>query len=80
MYVSSCLAYSLINVGVEALEEHLNVKIDDEKTGSAFSITLSGPQAATLATGLIDVLMKTGERPDPLAIFGKAKLIRKEAA
>ena len=43
-------------------------------------MTLSGPQAATLATGLIDVLMKTGERPDPLDIFGKAKLIRKEAA
>ena len=80
MYISSCLAYSPINVGVEALEEHLNVKIDDEKTGNSFSITLSGPQAATLATGLIDVLMKTGERPDPLAIFGKAKLVRKEAA
>ena len=80
MYVSSCLAYSLINVGVETMNEHLNVKIEDEKTGSAFSLTLSGPQAATLATGLIDVLMKTGERSDPLAIFGKAKLVRKEAA
>ena len=80
MYISSCLAYSPINVSVEELEEHLNVKIDDEKTGNSFSITLSGPQAATLATGLIDVLMKTGERPDPLAIFGKAKLVRKEAA
>ena len=80
MYVSSSLAYSTINVGVETMDEHLNVKIEDEKTGSAFSLTLSGPQAATLATGLIDVLMKTGERPDPLAIFGKAKLIREEAA
>ena len=80
MYVSSCLAYSTINVGVETMDEHLNVKIEDEKTGSAFSLTLSGPQAATLATGLIDVLMKTGDRPDPLAIFGKATLIRKEAA
>ena len=80
MYVSSCLAYSLINVGVETMDAHLNIKIEDEKTGSAFSLTLSGPQAATLATGLIDVLMKTGERPDPLAIFGKATLIRKEAA
>ena len=80
MYVSSSLAYSTINVGVETMDEHLNVKIEDEKTGSAFSLTLSGPQAATLATGLIDVLMKTGERPDPLAIFGKATLIRKEAA
>ena len=80
MYVSSCLAYSTINVGVDTMDEHLNIKLDDEKTGNSFSITLSGPQAATLATGLIDVLMKTGERPDPLAIFGKAKLIRKEAA
>ena len=80
MYTSSCLAYSLINVSVDTMEEHINVKIDDEKTGNSFSITLSGPQAATLATGLIDVLMKTGERPDPLAIFGKATLIRKEAA
>ena len=80
MYISSCLAYSPINVGVEALEEHLNVKIDDEKTGNSVSLTLSGPQAATLATGLIDVLMKIGERPDPLAIFGKATLVRREAA
>ena len=80
MYVSSCLAYSTINVGVETMDEHLNVKIEDEKTGNSISITLSGPQAATLATGLIDVLMKTGERPDPLAIFGKAKLVRREAA
>ena len=80
MYISSCLAYSPINVSVETMDEHINVKIDDEKTGNSFSITLSGPQAATLATGLIDVLLKTGERPDPLAIFGKATLIRKEAA
>ena len=80
MYISSCLAYSPINVSVETMDEHINVKIDDEKTGNSFSITLSGPQAATLATGMIDVLMKTGERPDPLAIFGKAKLVRKEAA
>ena len=80
MYISSCLAYNPINVGVETMDEHLNVKIEDEKTGNSISITLSGPQAATLATGLIDVLMKTGERPDPLDIFGKAKLIRKEAA
>ena len=80
MYTSSCLAYSLINVSVDTMEEHINVKIDDEKTGNSISLTLSGPQAATLATGLIDVLMKTGERPDPLAIFGKATLIRKEAA
>ena len=80
MYVSSCLAYSTINVGVETIDEHLNIKLDDEKTGNSFSITMSGPQAAILATGLIETLMKTGERPDPLAIFGKAKLIRKEAA
>ena len=80
MYISSCLAYNPINVGVETMDEHLNVKIEDEKTGNSISITLSGPQAATLATGLIDVLMRTGERPDPLDIFGKAKLIRKEAA
>ena len=80
MYISSCLAYNPINVGVETMDEHLNIKIEDEKTGNSFSITLSGPQAATLATGLIDVLMKTGERPDPLDIFGKAKLVRKEAA
>ena len=80
MYVSSCLAYSTINVGVDTMDEHLNIKLDDEKTGNSISLTLSGPQAATLATGLIDVLMKTGERPDPLSIFGKATLIRKEAA
>ena len=80
MYISSCLAYSPINVSVDTVDAHVNVKIEDEKTGSAFSLTLSGPQAATLATGLIDVLMKTGERPDPLSIFGKATLIRKEAA
>ncbi len=80
MYISSCLAYSPIIVNVETMNEHLNVKIDDEKTGNSFSLTLSGPQAATLATGLIDMLMKTGERPDPLDIFGKATLIRKEAA
>ena len=80
MYISSCLAYAPILVNVENLDEHFNIKLDDEKTGNSFSLTLSGPQAATLATGLIDVLMKTGERPDPLAIFGKAKLVRKEAA
>lgn len=80
MYTSSCLAYAPIIVNVETLDEHLNIKIDDEKTGNSISLTLSGPQAATLATGLIDVLMKTGERPDPLSIFGKATLIRKEAA
>ena len=80
MYISSCLAYNPIKVSVETIEDHLNFKLDDERTGNSFSITLSGPQAATLATGLINVLMKTGERPDPLAIFGKAKLVRKEAA
>ena len=80
MYISSCLAYSPIVVKVESMEEHLNFKLEDEKTGNSFSLTLSGPQAATLATGLIDILMRIGERPDPLAIFGKAKLVRKEAA
>ena len=80
MYISACLAYSPIKVSVETIEDHLNFKLEDERTGNSFSLTLSGPQAATLATGLIDVLMKTGERPDPLDIFGKAKLIRKEAA
>ena len=80
MYISSCLAYSPIVVKVETMEEHLNFKLEDEKTGNSFSLTLSGTQAATLATGLIDILMRTGERPDPLAIFGKAKLVRKEAA
>ena len=80
MYISSCLAYSPIVVKVETMEEHLNFKLEDEKTGNSFSLKLSGPQAATLATGLIDILMRTGERPDPLAIFGKAKLVRKEAA
>ena len=76
MYTSSCLAYAPIIVNVETLDEHLNIKIDDEKTGNSISLTLSGPQAATLATGLIDVLMKTGERPDPLSVFGTATLIR----
>ena len=80
MYISSCLAYSPIKVSVDTLDDHYNFKLEDERTGNSFSLTLSGPQAATLATGLIDVLMKTGERPDPLDIFGKAKLIRKEAA
>ena len=80
MHISSCLAYTQIVVNVETMEDHFNFKLEDERTGNFFSLTLSGPQAATLATGLIDVLMKTGERPDPLDIFGKAKLIRKEAA
>ena len=80
MHISSCLAYTQIVVNVETMQEHFNFKLEDEKTGNSFSLTLSGPQAATLATGLIDVLMKTGERPDPLDIFGKATLIRKEAA
>ena len=80
MYISSCLAYSPIKVSVDTFDEYLNFKLEDERTGNSFSLTLSGPQAATLATGLIDVLMKTGERPDPLDIFGKATLIRKEAA
>ena len=80
MYVSRCLAYAPIIVHVDTIDEHFNFKLEDERTGNSFSITLSGPQAATLATGLIDVLLKTGERPDPLAIFGKATLIRKEAA
>ena len=80
MYISSCLAYNPIIVNVDAIDEHFNFKLEDERTGNSFSLTLSGPQAATLATGLIEVLMKTGERPDPLDIFGKAKLVRKEAA
>ena len=80
MFFSSCLAYKPIKISVTTIEDHLNFKLDDERTGNSFSITLSGPQAATLAIGLLDVLMKTGERPDPLAIFGKATLIRKEAA
>ena len=80
MFISSCLAYSPIKVSVESIEDHLNFKLEDERTENSFSLTLSGPQAATLAIGLLDVLMKTGERPDPLDIFGKAKLVRKEAA
>ena len=80
MYVSRCLAYAPIIVHVDTIDEHFNSKLEDARPGNSFSITLSGPQAATLATGLIDVLLKTGERPDPLAIFGKATLIRKEAA
>ena len=80
MFISSCIAYNPIKICVEKIDDHLNFQLEDEQTGNSFSLTLSGPQAATLATGLIDVLMKTGERPDPLDIFGKAKLIRKEAA
>ena len=80
MYFSSCLAYSPIKISVDTLDEHFNFRLEDERTGNSFSLTLSGPQAATLATSLIDVLTKTGERPDPLNIFGKAKLIQKEAA
>ena len=80
MFFSSCLAYKPIKISVTTIEDHLNFKLEDEQNGNSFSLTLSGQQAATLATGLIDVLMKTGERPDPLDIFGKAKLIRKEAA
>ena len=80
MFISSCIAYNPIKISVEKIDDHLNFQLEDERTGNSFSLTLSGPQAATLATGLIDVLMKTGERPDPLDIFGKAKLVRKEAA
>ena len=80
MHISSCLAYTQIVVNVETMEEHLNFKLEDEKTGNSLSLTLSGAQAATLAAGLFDVLVKNGERPDPLAIFGSAKLVRKEAA
>ena len=80
MHISSCLAYTQIVVNVETMEDHFNFKLEDEKTGNSLSLTLSGPQAATLAAGLVDVLVKTGERPDPLSIFGRAKLVRKEAA
>ena len=80
MYISACLAYNPIAVSVETIEDHLNFKLEDEKTGNSLSLTLSGAQAATLAAGLVDVLVKTGERPDPLSIFGRAKLVRKEAA
>ena len=80
MHISSCLAYTQIVVNVETMEEHFNFKLEDEKTGNSLSLTLSGAQAATLAAGLVDVLVKTGERPDPLSIFGRAKLVRKEAA
>ena len=80
MYISTCVAYNEIKVCVESLNEHVNFKIEDDKSGNSFSLTLSGLQAATLATALIDILMKAGERPDPLELFGKAKLVRKEAA
>ena len=80
MHISSCLAYTQIVVNVETMEDDFNFRLADEKTGNSLSLTLSGAQAATLAAGLVDVLVKTGERPDPLAIFGSAKLVRKEAA
>ena len=80
MFISACLAYSPIKISLETFDEHFNFKLEDERTGNSFSLTLSGPQAATLATGLIDILVKNGERPDPLDIFGKATLIRREAA
>ena len=80
MHISSCLAYTQIVVNVQNMEDHFNFKLEDERTGNSLSLTLSGAQAATLAAGLVDVLVKTGERPDPLAIFGSAKLVRKEAA
>ncbi len=80
MFISTCLAYNEIRVLVDTMEEHVNFKIEDDKSGNSFSLTLSGVQAATLATALIEILMKVGEQPDPLEIFGKAKLVRKEAA
>ena len=80
MFISTCVAYNEIVVAVEAMAEHVNFKIEDEKSGNSFSLTLSGIQAATLATALIEILMKTGEKPDPLELFGKARLVRKEAA
>ena len=80
MYISTCLAYNEIKVIVDTLDQHVNFKIEDDKSGNSFSFTLSGFQTATLATALIEILMKIGERPDPLAIFGKAKLVQKEAA
>ena len=76
MFFSSCLAYNPIKICVKTIEDHLNFKLEDEQTGHSFSLTLSAQQAATLATGLIEVLMETGERPDPLDIYGKAKLVR----
>lgn len=80
MYISTCLAYNEIKVIVDTLGEHVNFQIEDERSSNAFSFTLSGFQTATLATALLEILMKIGERPDPLAIFGKAKLVQKEAA
>lgn len=79
MHISDCLAYSEITVTFGTIDDHVNINIKDERNGNSFSLTLSGPQTATMATGLIEVLMKLGEKPDRLQIFGKAKLIRKAA-
>lgn len=80
MFVSECFAYAQISITMETMDDHLNLRVRDDTNDNAWSLTLSGSQAATLATGIIEALMKLGEKPDPLKIFGKAKLVRREAA
>ena len=79
MFFSSCLAYKPVKICVKPIEDHVNFKLEDEQNGNSLNLTLSGQQAATLATALIDMLLETGERPDPFNIYGKAKIVREAA-
>ena len=87
MYISDCLAYENIEVKVEVMEEHLNLNMRSTRNGYAVSLTLSGPQVATIISALSDTLAALGEIEDKLGIFGtavricnKPDLVRKEAA
>ena len=80
MYIGTCLAYNEIKVIVDALDSHINLKVEDDKTGNSFSMTLSSPQAATLVKALLEILINAVEPVSPTDIFGKATLVRKEAA
>ena len=87
MYISDCLAYENIEVKVEAVEDHINLAVRSVKHDYAVSLTLSGPQVATIAVTLIETLTALGEIEDKLGIFGIALKVgapilrtRKEAA
>ena len=80
MYIGTCLAYNEIKVIVDTLDSHINLKVEDDKTGNSFNMTLSSPQAATLVKALLEILINAVEPENPTDIFGKATLIRKEAA
>ena len=89
MYLHFCPAYEDIEVMVESMQEHINLTLRSPRSGSSISVTLSGPQVATIATALLDTLTAIGEIEDSLGIFGGAVRlgdpldkvrVRKEAA